>query len=293
MSARSRFARNSLIGLCLFGAVPADACAIRLGPMQSASIAYDPFTTAATDGWVRVTADLVDGDRCSATVLLTDDSGQPARTIAFGPAAAVSFRPELRVAAGISDARDGTGAALDLTTEHPHVEIAWHLAPFSDAVLTPGEYTQSLRAAIAGGGADQVSAGVLTLRSIARAQANLAGVAGSFEAGSDAAVIDLGELKTGGTGHAFLQLRGNAAAHVSFRSENRGMLVNSAAPQSAIRYGLTLAGIPVDLSAPTIRIVEPPVSLRGSSLELGVTVGDVTGALAGRYSDTISIDVSP
>lgn len=51
MSARSRFARNSLIGLCLFGAVPADACAIRLGPMQTAIIAYDSFTTAATEGW--------------------------------------------------------------------------------------------------------------------------------------------------------------------------------------------------------------------------------------------------
>lgn len=293
MSARSRYARNSLFGLCLLGAVPANACAIRLGPMQSAIIAYDPFTTAATDGWIRVTADLVDGDRCPAVVTLTDEGGQPARSIVFGTAASVAFRPELRPGAGISEARDGTGASVDLTKDNPHVEIAWHLAPVSDAVLAPGDYTRALRAVVDGGTADQVSSGVLTLHSIARAQANLAGSAGSYENGSDAAVIDLGELKTGGTGRAFLQLRGNTAAHISFRSENRGMLVNEAAPQSAIRYGLTLAGTSVDLSSITNRTVDPPASLRGSSLELGVTVGDVKGALAGRYSDTITIDVSP
>jgi len=293
MSARFRFARHSLFGLCLLATVPAQACTIRLGPMQTAVIAYDPFITAATEGWVRVTADLVDGDRCSAIVRLTDDSGQLARTIGFGPAGAVSFRPELRPGAGVGDARDGSGADVELTTDHSHVQIEWHLAPLGDAVLAPGDYAQPLRAALDPGGADQVSAGTLTLRSIARAQANIAGAAGNFDAGSNAAVIDLGEMKTGSTGHAFLQLRANTAAHISFSSEHRGMLVNESAPQSAIRYSLSLAGTPVPLSATTIRTVDPPASLRGNSMELGVTVGDVSGALAGRYSDTITIDVSP
>lgn len=86
-----------------------------------------------------MTADLVDGDRCSETVNLTDESGQHARMIAFAPSGSVAFRPELRAGAGISDARDGSGAGIELTAEHPHIEIAWHLAPLSDAVLAPGD----------------------------------------------------------------------------------------------------------------------------------------------------------
>jgi hypothetical protein len=267
---------------------PAIACTIRPVGITSPAIAYDPFKMSGSDGQILVTVELAEGDTCSAPIWLADRSGAPLRTIAFnaGPVYTLAVRQDI----GIAPVDDSI-AQVDLTTSRPRATIAWQLKSAGDAVLPPGDYTVPITAV--GAVAVDSLPGSITLHSIARTQANLAGIAGSFESGSDTATIDLGELKTGGTGRAVLQVRGNTTAHLSFLSANRGWLVNAATPQSRIAYTLTIDGDPIDLASAAQKTVELPQSLRGTVLPLVATVGDTRGATAGRYSDTLTIDISP
>lgn len=288
-----RLLLSALGAMVTFVAGNAHACSVRLGPVNATPIVYDPFVMTGGGGWIRVTADLVEGSSCEAVVVLTDDSSAPLRSLTFGPTRAVAFNARVKPDAGVREGTDPAEAMVELTTANPRVEIAWQLQSAADGILAPGDYSLPVRVQLRG--VDQPlgpSTGTVALRSIARAQINLAGTAGSYESGSDAATIDLGELTTGKTGRAFLQLRSNTAANLSFTSEHHGYLV-SGASAAQIPYQLTFAGKRVDLSNTDRLSAETPATLRGSSFELGVTVGNVTGATAGRYSDNIVIDVSP
>lgn len=292
MSASCLIARVSARMLLITGVValsePSIACTIRPVSITTPAIAYDPLGMSGSDGQILVTVELAEGDACSASIRLADGNGAPLRTITFnaGPVYTLAVRQDV----GVAPLEDSS-AQVDLTTSRPRATIAWQLKSAGDVVLPPGDYTAPITAV--GAVATDSVPGAITLHSIARAQANLAGTAGSFESGSDTATIDLGELKTGGTGRAVLQVRGNTTAHLSFVSTNRGWLVNAAAPQSRVAYTLAIDGDPIDLSGVTQKTVEPPRSLRGTALPLIATVGDIRGAAAGRYSDTLTIDISP
>lgn len=289
----ARLLLGAAAALAAIAAVPSHACSVRLGPVNATPIVYDPFVVVGSGGWIRVTADLVEGESCDAVVVLTDDSSVPLRSLEFGPDRAVSFHARLKTEAGVRESIDPAEAMVELSTAKPHAEIAWQLQSAADGILAPGDYTLPVRVQLRVPAEAAVpSSGTVALRSIARAQINLAGTAGSYESGSDAATIDLGELKTGGTGRAFLQLRSNTPANLSFTSEHRGKLANITTG-TTIPYELTFDGRRVDLGNTGRLAAETPPTLRGSSFELGVTVGEVGGAAAGRYSDTIVIDVSP
>lgn len=289
----SRYLFQAAVAAALLLPQAALACAARVEAIRTGAITYDPFTSAPTGGWIRVTAALVDGGECDATVALADGGDAPLRLIVFG-GGGVTFRPELRLGTNMRSTADPTQAVLHLTTAAPRLEAEWRLVAVSEGVLSPGDHTYPIRASLQGQGAADVPApGVLALHSVARAQVNLAGASSGFASGSDAATIDLGELVAGRTGHAVLQVRANTTARVSFRSVNRGFLVNAAAAGAKIPYSLTMAGLPVDLAGDAVRTVEAPTSLRGSAFDLDVTVGQFEPAVAGRYSDDVTIDVSP
>lgn len=279
----------------LAAASPADACDARLGALQADAIAYDPFSSAVIEGAVRLQVELTEGDTCDVVVSLTDESGAQLRSLRFGNDDGVTFRPELRQQGIVGAATDPADAIVHLTSASPRAQIEWRLLSTSDAVIAPGDYTKQVegRLRVSDGVPGPPSRGAVVLRSIARAQANLAGTAGKFASGSDAATIDLGELATGKSGRAYLQVRANTLAHVSFRSANLGWLVNDRAPNARVRYAMTLAGRPVDLAATTVQTLDAPRSIDGDAFSIDVTVGDVGGANAGRYSDTVTIDISP
>lgn len=288
-----------VLGALLFGlliaASPATACTARLGTLQADAIAYDPFSPAGVEGSVRVQVELIDGDVCDVAVALTDDSGAPLRSLQFGSDGRVTFRPELRPQGAVGSATDPASASVHLTSAAPRAQVEWRLIAVDDAILSPGEYTKDIEARLrlAEGVPAAPSRGGVVLRSIARAQANLAGAAGKFASGSDAATIDLGELVTGKSGRAYLQVRANTPAHVSFRSANLGWLVNDRAPGARVRYTLTLSGRPVELGSTTVTTLDAPRSIDGDAFAIDAIVGEVSGASAGRYSDTVTIDVSP
>lgn len=276
-----------------FAISPAQACTIQLGPISGQSIVYDPFVAPGTEGQIRVSVDLVEGEDCSATVLLTEDSGAPLRTLDFGFGQPVRFRPRLRPGPDLRESTDPALAEVALSQARTHAEITWTLTPDTEALLAPGEYTARVKAQLSAPGQPiSVSTGQVALRSIARAQMNLAGAAGGYEAGGDSATIDLGELVTGATGRAFLQLRANTPAKLSFRSQSHGNLVNMIT-NARIPYQLSFDGTQVPLEQDSMMVVDTPSTLRGSTSDLVVRVGVVDGALAGRYSDTIVIEISP
>jgi hypothetical protein len=289
------FLLGALAVALLAAASPASACDARLGTLQADAIAYDPFSSAGVEGSVRLQVELTEGDTCDVVVSLTDESGAQLRSLRFGNDEGVTFRLELRQQGIVGSATDPADAIVHLTSAAPRAQVEWRLLTIGDAVIAPGDYAKQIEARlrVSEGVPGPPSRGAVVLRSIARAQANLAGTAGKFASGSDAATIDLGELVTGKSGRAYLQVRANTPAHVSFRSANLGWLVNDRAPGARVRYAMTLAGRPVDLAATTVTTVDAPRSVDGDAFSIDVTVGDVGGASAGRYSDTVTIDVSP
>ncbi len=263
LPARDHRAFAVALALALFIPGIASACEVRIGPLVASSIAYDPFGVTTGEGSIRTTVDLVSGDDCEATVALVDAAAAPLRSIRFGDAARpLVYRIEVQA---------------------------------TDGVLAAGDYGQIVQAMLRSvGGADIFSArSTLMVRSIARAQANFAGTSSGFAGGVSAQTIDLGTLTTGEERSVILQVRANTVAHLMIDSKNGGYLVGGNAGHARIGYGLAIDGAPVALSAPSFRTIAPPLTIDGVALDLRVKVGDVGGMPAGRYSDTITVDVSP
>lgn len=298
MSVAFRRAAERAILIACAGALaivasPAAACSLRLGPVQTTPIAYDPFA-ATTDGVVRVEIQLADGTECTGDVRLEDMGGAAIRTLRFGDGQGPEFGIELLTSAGVQPSVDPAGASVRLSGADARVWVEWRVKPIRDSLILPGDYALPLQVSGAGstfeGGP---SPGTLDLRSIARAQVNLAGGAGRFASGSDAFTIDLGDLVGGRTGRAFLQVRANTPSRISIQSAHRGFLANEADASLRVPYSMTVDSRPVDLAGLYDLPVPASLTLDGASLPILVTIGDVRGALAGRYSDTVTIDISP
>lgn len=295
-SAPSRWLPGIMLALGLAVPAAASACEVRIGVLIASPIAYDPFGTTTGEGSLRTTVDLISGDDCEATAALVDDAAAPLRSIRFGDATRpLVYRIEVQPGDGVTGGLSPDLSTVRLTTARPHITIVWRLLVEQDSVIAAGEYGRIVQAMLRSPeAADSFSArSTLLLRSIPRAQANFAGTSSGFASGTSAQAIDLGTLTTGEQRTAMLQVRANTVAHLFVASANTGYLVGSDTGQARIRYGLAIDGTPVDLTAPSSRTIAPPLTIDGVALELRVTVGEVGGMPSGRYSDTITIDVSP
>lgn len=135
---------------------------------------------------------------------------------------------------------------------------------------------------------------IVMLRSLPRAQLNITGADGSFGSGSSVSTVDFGEAESGAERRIFLQVRANTLSRLSLASENGGELIhesNELAPP--IQYSVILEGVPIDLREPVSQDRDPPRTLEGQSLPMDITLGDIAGAMAGRYEDVITIEFSP
>ncbi|WP_010184897.1 hypothetical protein [Sphingomonas sp. PAMC 26605] len=291
-----RLLRIALCALALVVAAgDARACAVRLGPIVSSPIAYDPFALGSANGSLGISVDLADGDTCDTIIALTNAGGSPLREFRFDSGGrSIALRGELRETAAVHGTGSPDSVRVHLSPDTPHADLLWRLVSSEDGVVPPGDIPLDIVAApTLSSGSTVPSRGTLILRSVARAQANLAGVVGTFDSGSQAQTIDFGILTTGAQRRVFLQVRANVLAHLSFSSEHRGSLVNEGDARYRVGYQLAFDGVALDLSAPQQREVTAPLSIAGTAFPIDVTIGDVRGAMAGRYSDTVSIEVSP
>lgn len=135
----------------------------------------------------------------------------------------------------------------------------------------------------------------LILRSVPRAQLNISGASGSFGDGASMSVIDFGIAETGKTRRVFVQIRANTLAQLTIDSENNGQLIHKENPEKAlpIPYSARLDASEINLETMYIQDFDIPRTYSGQSLPFELTLGDISGAMAGDYEDTLTIEFSP
>ncbi len=163
----------------------------------------------------------------------------------------------------------------------------------------PGVYTDELRIRLFETGLDTPKEEIIRSISISsqpRAQVNIVGTSSDFDEQSDPFHrIDFGELETGESATAYVQTRSNTDVTISFESENGGVMVHTdSSTNSSVSYQAELEGAVIDLSSgPVMADRTTERTLKGSNYPLKITIGDVSGKIAGAYEDTITINVTP
>lgn len=280
------FAAAWLVGF----AATAQACEVRVDQVQAPTITYDPFTASPVGNRLRVAATVPGDDGCTPTIALTDAAGAPLTALRFDT---LIFRLELVTSAEVERGSEPATAILRARSDGGSVTAEWLLVPTDETVLPPGDYSARVAVAVrAPDSGSPAAPAAIVVRSIPRAQLNLAGAAAGFAGGADTAGIDLGDLHPGAAGRVFVQVRANTNAQVTFTSANHGLL-RSAGVASEIPYDLRFDGQLLDLASVQTRTVRRSTALAGDAYELRAEVGEFPPAQAGRYSDIVTIDISP
>ncbi len=280
--------------LTLLPIAAAQACNVRLGALSITPVSYDPFAFAPVSTHAEVALDLEGDDACAVTLRLVDASLAHIDTVSLGQPGAVIFAVKPSDAGGVSVDPVASTATVSLSHDNRHAVVRWDFTLVQDSVLAPGTYVAPLTVTARPDGAsgDLMTKGALTLTTLPRAQVNIAGASGAFGQ-SRLPLLDFGTLTTGETRRAFVQVRANSPVTVQISSKNHGVMANDDAPTAdPIPYDLRLDGQSVDLSGVARRAVDPPLTVDGVSLPMDITIGNVDGKMAGRYSDVITIDVS-
>lgn len=169
--------------------------------------------------------------------------------------------------------KDAVAAAADHT-----LPIQFQLNSVADEALVNEEWVSNV-----------------VLRSLPRAQVNLSGTSGGFGEVGSMSVVDFGIAKTGATRSLFVQLRSNTRSKLTVESENKGVLKHKVHPKEAppIEYIVELDKKVIDLSKKYEAEYDLPKTYAGQSVPLKLTLGDVDGAMAGKYNDIINFEFSP
>lgn len=274
-----------------------EACPVDLvRPPAEVRIDYDPFVPARAPDRMSFQVRNPSDEPCLVEIALMDVGRQEAAHIGVAPTGLeVEFRP---TSAELS--RGLRPGVFHYLAPPGASEPAFDVVVTRDAVVEAGAWpyplTLALRPPGASGAVAFAEAPVgLVLNALPRAQLNLSGSSGAFGEGQSVSVVDFGVAETGATRRLFIQTRTNAPARLSFTSLNAGRLklpTPDKEEERVIDYTALLAGVPLDLTRPSTRDVDPPRTLAGQALELILTLGDVRGAQAGTYSDELTIEIS-
>lgn len=289
--------------LCLLAtSTPALACNASLSKASSdPAISFDPFDgrTASVD--LGVTIDRNGAGTCQLALAIAADGAQGGNRVLAGSGPAtlhytvvtpdgVEYPNSLDQPLPISANPNGT-TTVTVRFQVPAGQMA-SAGTFSDQIRVRLLDLQVGKAQ-KGEVATLVSATVPS-----RAQVNLAGGAGPFNAGAFAfAGLDFGELAMGAVRRAFVQIRATRPVTISLLSQNAGAMrrTGSSNAAEAIAYTLALDGTTIQLANGRQSMsATPPVSLDGQSLALAVQLtGNPDLLPAGQYRDVVTIEVTP
>ncbi len=126
-----------------------------------------------------------------------------------------------------------------------------------------------------------------------KADLSLVDTGTAFVAADVAQSLDFGQLASGAQKAFDLILQYNSGYSLSISSANANRLFNSST-STYINYGLTLNSLPLALTvAPQVVQTSGGTSpANGLRLPVNVTIGSVTGAKPGNYTDTVTIVIS-
>ena len=250
---------------------------------------FDPFSGLAAVATLSVSL-AVSPDAGTVAVAVQPSNGAPWALRGQGPALVFQIRsPDGRTVAS------GTASAVVRADEGSETTVRFDvLIPgpqFAQAGLHEAELEVTLVDA-AGAAVSPARFARLTIDVPVRAEANIAGASGVWGSMASVAFLDFGQLETGESLSAALQVRANTDVTITATSLNGGRLLNQTSPSApGVAYTLSLDGVAGVLTGPLILQRRPPASLDGGNYPIRVTLGDVAGAYAGVYRDTLQIDV--
>ncbi len=282
--------------VALASGASAQACdlAVLDGP-QTVRIEYNPFAIGPSSGALDVSMENRGDAACDVRMSFTDDVGMEVTSVVLGNVA-VQFRP--REASGVQMADVQAAVFQYQLAAGAKGQAQIDAAVVQGAVADAGEYGVNLRLVLKTPGGESIGVPIpvrLILQATPRAQLNLAGAAGAFGSGSSVEGVDFGEAVAGATRRIFLQVRANTLATVSITSQHGGVMrrVEEVPNATTLPYAVELDGDEVDLSSLWTKQVDPPRTLAGVSIPMTFTLGQVGGAMEGRYADMLTIDISP
>ncbi len=283
-----------------FAALEARACEIGIEDVSAPTVMrYDPFSGEAAISDLIVTLSNRGSNGCAAAISIRSESLGPARRLS---GAASDLRYIVR-GQGEGELDNGEGGARGALTRFvepgARVEAIFRFEIPASQPAPHGEYADRISVRVAGERGDERRRRDFSRRIAAtvdpQAQVNLAGAFTPGFDGPSSVQLDLGELRANKTRRTMLQVRATSAVDISIASRNRGQLVHeSLGPASSVPYALFLEAerVPLEASAHVLSRT-PRLSLRGEAYPMTVQVGDAANAASGRYTDTITIDVSP
>lgn len=127
-------------------------------------------------------------------------------------------------------------------------------------------------------------------------QLSLLASSSPFDPAVRSTLMDFGVLQSDDERRVDLRVRSNAGYSVSLESENNGMLKHTQpGVATVVPYTLRLAGTVVNLGAGLQTPVSQPGRLTGADgdvYDVSVSIGEVSGAVAGTYRDVVTITVT-
>lgn len=126
-------------------------------------------------------------------------------------------------------------------------------------------------------------------------QLSLVASGASFNPNDTSETLNFGTLETGASRGFDLRVLSNAGYAISFSSQNNGVLKHAnAAVTTTVPYTLTVNGSPKNLSSSktspiTVATGSGQTTTQGVANPIAVTIGAMTNAMAGTYSDVITV----
>lgn len=126
-----------------------------------------------------------------------------------------------------------------------------------------------------------------------RADFNFAGTDSDFgSSGGKTYDVNFGTLATGAVRTLYFQLRGNTPVWISFDSTANGVLRHeNTQVTTTIPYSVLFGTTALDLAVVDQR--SSTAVAAGSNTPIVITIGNIANAIAGNYSDTITVNVVP
>ncbi|AGH96178.1 spore coat protein U domain-containing protein [Pseudobdellovibrio exovorus] len=199
----------------------------------------------------------------------------------------------LNEASSLSDTLSGTFSGSNDTTEvyyRPYID--------PNTYLRFGQYSQNFviklyQGDLSSPNLQNTSSVTLSFNQSRKVDLSLVGTGAAFNPFSVSQSLNFGNLEEGATRSVDLVLGYNAGYKISVSSTNAGRIHNDQ-KSTTIPYTLTLNGSSVSLQpSPSMVLSASGVSPTGGQrIPIAVTIGNMTGAAAGTYTDTITFTVS-
>ena len=245
----------------------------------------------------------VDGDACRLILTFVSKGNDERFLIGAGGELRYAVQRSTRVSDVIPNSASALETDLIALSLEPGGEqrITFFLRIPAEQIVRSGNYR------------DQIELGLFELNGIAREirderaievstdvrshfEINITGGSGGVSGVGASALVDFGILRTGVERQVFIQTRSSDNYALGISSEYGGKLRHEAIGGSSITYNATLDRSAVSFAGPSLptRLTRPgPTSLRGDSLTLSLEIGEVSKKPAGKYRDTVTIEIQP